>query len=65
MLPPYPYAEKLSTTIPCDLYERMEIARSRLKVPKSIIVQSALEVYLAALDRAERLIDEDEKTLAA
>ena len=65
MLPSYPYAEKLSTTIPCELYERMKSARSRLKVPRSIIIQSALEAYLNALDRAEKMIDENEEALAA
>lgn len=65
MLPSYPYAEKLSTTIPCELFDRMEMARSRLKVPRSIIIQSALEAYLNALERAEKMIDENEKALAA
>ncbi len=65
MLPSYPYAKSLSTTIPPDLYERMEDARSRLKVPKSIMIQSALEVYLDALERAEKLIEENEEALAA
>ena len=65
MLPSYPYAKSLSTTIPPDLFDRMEGARSRLKVPRSIIIQSALEAYLNALDRAEKMIDEKEEALAA
>jgi metal-responsive CopG/Arc/MetJ family transcriptional regulator len=61
----YPYAEKLSTTIPPDLFDRMESTRSRLKIKRSIIVKSALEAYLNALDRAEKMIDENEEALAA
>jgi metal-responsive CopG/Arc/MetJ family transcriptional regulator len=62
---PYPYAEKLSTTIPPDLFDRMESARSRLKLKRSAIVQSALEAYLKALERAEKMIDEQEEALVA
>jgi metal-responsive CopG/Arc/MetJ family transcriptional regulator len=65
MLPSYPYAKPFSATMPPDLFDRMESARSRLKIKRSAIVQSALEVYLDALDRAEKMIDENEEALAA
>jgi metal-responsive CopG/Arc/MetJ family transcriptional regulator len=65
MMQPYPYAEKLSVTIPPKLFDRVELARSRLRISRSRLVKSALEAYLNALDRAEKMIDEQEEALVA